>query len=98
MTKTMSLSYSQYKQTIIENTEVNVQSTVIEKKKRLVYKLSSQKRAVILNNIGFETGFSFEIVSQCKYSSYDKNNVVENITVNISRQSLKTPMLMYRVQ
>ena len=44
----------------------------IEKKKRLVYKLSSQKRAVILNNIGFETGYSFEIVSQCKYSSPQK--------------------------
>ena len=30
------------------------------------------KRAVILNNIGFETGYSFEIVSQCKYSSPQK--------------------------
>ena len=56
------------------------------------------KRAVILNNIGFETGFSFEIVSLSKHSSYDKNNVIENITVNISRQSLKTLKLMYRVQ
>ena len=56
------------------------------------------KRPVIHINIGFETGYSFEIVCQSKPSSYDKNNVIENITVNISRQSLKTPMLMYRVQ
>ena len=32
----------------------------------------SVKRAVILNNIGFETGNSFEIVSQCKYGSPQK--------------------------
>ena len=82
----------------MENTEGNIQSTVIEKKKRLVYNPISVKRAVILNNIGFETGYSFEIVSLSKHSSYDKNNVIENITVNISRQSLKTPMSMYRVQ
>ena len=56
------------------------------------------KRAVILNNIGFETGYSFEIVSLSKHSSYDKNNFIENITVNVSRQSLKTLKLMYRVQ
>ena len=55
-------------------------------------------RAVIINNIGFETGYSFEIVSQCKYSSPQMQTVIENITVNISTQSLKTPMLMYRVQ
>ena len=30
------------------------------------------KRAVILNNIGLETGYSFEKVSQCKYSSPQK--------------------------
>ena len=30
------------------------------------------KRAVILNNTGFDTGYSFEIVSQCKYSSTHK--------------------------
>ena len=45
---------------MIENTEVNVQSTVIEKKKRLVYNLISVKRAVIINNIGFETGYSLK--------------------------------------
>ena len=64
----------------------------------MVYNLISVKRAVILNNIRFETGYSFEIVSLSKHGSYDKNNVIEKITVNISRQSLKTPMLMYRVQ
>ena len=56
------------------------------------------KRGVILYSIGFETGYSFEIVSLFKHSIHDKNNVIENITVNISRQSLKTPMLIYRVQ
>ena len=55
------------------------------------------KRAVILNNIGFETGYSFEMVSLSKHGSYDKNNVIENITVNVSRQSLKTLKLMHRV-
>ena len=30
------------------------------------------KRAVNINHIGFETGYSFEIVSQCKYSSIQK--------------------------
>ena len=51
------------------------------------------KRGVILYSIGFETGYSFEIVSLSKHSIYDKNNVIENITVNISRQSLKTPLV-----
>ena len=56
------------------------------------------KRAVILNKIGFETGYSFEKVSLSKHSSYDKHNVIENITFIVSRQSLKTLKLMYRVQ
>ena len=55
-------------------------------------------RSVIINYIGFETGYSFEIVSQFQYSSRQKQTVIENITVNVSRQSLKTPKLMYRVQ
>ena len=45
------------------------------------------KRAVILNNIGFETGYTFEIVGQSKYSSPQKYTVIENITVNVRRQS-----------
>ena len=56
------------------------------------------KRAVIINNIGFKTGYSFEIVSQCKYSSPQKWTVIENINVNVRRQSLKILMLMYREQ
>ena len=48
-----------------------------------------KKRAVSLNNIGFETGYSFEIVSQFKYSSPQKKTIIENITVNVRRQSLK---------
>ena len=32
----------------------------------------SRKESVIINNSGFETGYSFEIVSQCKYSSTQK--------------------------
>ena len=46
-------------------------------KKRLVYNPISVKRAVILNNIGFETGYSFEKVSLSIHSSYDKNNVID---------------------
>ena len=56
------------------------------------------KRAVIINNIGFKTGYSFEIVSQYKYSNPQKWTVIENITVNVRRQSLKILMLMYREQ
>ena len=70
----------------------------MEKKKRLVYNLISVKRAVILNNIGFETGYSFEIVSQCKYSSPQKKTIIENITVNVRRKSLKIMKLIYRVE
>ena len=40
--------------------------------KRWVYMHFFVKRAVILNNTGFEPGYSFEIVSQCKYSSPQK--------------------------
>ena len=57
-----------------------------------------RKESIIINNIGFETGFSFEIVSLCKYSSTQKWTVIESITVNVRRQSLKTLMLMSRVQ
>ena len=31
-----------------------------------------RKESIIINNIGFETGFSFEIVSLFKYSSTQK--------------------------
>ena len=37
------------------------------------------KRAVILNNIELETGYSFEIVSQSKHSRHDINNVLRTL-------------------
>ena len=39
---------------MIENTVVNAQSTVIEKKKRLVYKLSSQRELSLLKILDFK--------------------------------------------
>ena len=65
-------------------------------------KVISRRNALFTSHLReenrFETGYSFEIVSQCKYSSPQKQTIIENITVRVSRQSLKTLKLMYRVQ
>ena len=45
----------------------------------MVYNLISVKRAVILKNIGIETGYSLEIVSQSKYSSPQKKNILRTL-------------------
>ena len=52
------------------------------KKKRLAYVRIFVKRADILNGIGIETGYHWKKYSYSKHSSHNKNNVIDNKTVN----------------
>ena len=45
-------------------------------------------KADILNGIRIETGYHWKKYSYSKYSSYNKNNVIDNKTVNEYRQNL----------
>ena len=40
------------------------------------------KRVDILNDIGLKDGYSLEIVSYSKHSSYNKNDIIDNKTAN----------------
>ena len=62
-------------------TQVNLQMT-LSKEETIGLQAIIVKRTDILNGIRIETGYSLEKVSYSKHSIHNKNNVIDNKTVN----------------
>ena len=62
-------------------TQVNLQMT-LSKEETIGLQAIIVKRTDILNDIRIETGYSLEKVSYSKHSIHNKNNVIDNKTVN----------------
>ena len=61
--------------------QVNLQMT-LSKEETIGLQAIIVKRTDILNGIRIETGYSLEKVSYSKHSIHNKNNVIDNKTVN----------------
>ena len=55
---------------------------IVTKEESLSLQAIFVKRTDILNGIRIETGYSLEIVSYSKHNSHNKNNAINNKTLN----------------